>query len=164
MRNRAGRANTKTTGRSAISGLLPVEEGRPPERVSLVCLEFELHAQSDGRRVLEDRARAEERVTNVWHAGHAAARELRGVLADCALSIGHIEPIELEAQFLALTDREWVVGAEVEVISPRRTVTAGDRVDRSAAGHGETFIVAIHRMRAQRIERDARVGAERRAG
>ena len=123
----------KKTGRSVVSELLPVEEWRPPERDSLVCLEFELHAQSDGRRVLEDGAGAEERIVNIWNARHAAAGELRGILADCALCVGHIEPIELEAQFFALADREWVVGAEIEVISPRRTVTAGDRVGRGTA-------------------------------
>src|SRR4029078_2695812 len=74
-------------------------------KVELLYLELELHTQSDGRRVLEDLARAEEGVGYIVHAIHIAADQLRYVLANCALRIGRVEPIEREAQFLALAER-----------------------------------------------------------
>jgi hypothetical protein len=123
-----------------------------------VSLELELHAQADGRRVLEDQPLAEEWVANVRNARHSAGNEVRYILADCALCIGHVEPIKLEAQFLAFTDRDRIVDAKIQVKSRRRTVTPGERVDGRPTGYTETFVVSVNRVRDQRIERNTRLG------
>src|SRR5215475_10340935 len=162
MRTQAPRI--KKWGEAPFPDFSPLEECRPPERVRPGGLEFELGSQADRRRELEDRALAVERVTDIRHASYATGDGESGVLANRALRIGHVEPIEREAQFLALLDRNGVIGAEVQVIGYRRSITARDRVDRCAARQAEAFIVAVDQIRNQLIERNARLGAKRSAG
>src|ERR1051325_550674 len=130
-------------------------------RAKAASLELELDAEAQGRRELEDCARAEERVIDRRDARRAGVNLERRVLTDGPLRVRHVEPVELEPQLAVLTDLNRVVGAEVEVPSRGRAVAARQGVDGRAARDGEALVVAVDGGRDQLVERDARLRAER---
>src|SRR5215218_9686868 len=92
-----------------------------------VWLELELHAQTDSRRELEDRAGTPERVRNRRDSRSAAVDQEGVILPDSALVVQNVEPIHLEAELFTFTDCDRVIGAEVQIVSRRRAGAAGER-------------------------------------
>src|SRR5256714_12414321 len=136
--------------------------GRAPARESSGRLERELRAQSHRGRELEDQPRPVERVEELdaGGTGDAAVNANGLVVAQRALGVGDVEPVELEAQLTLLAERYRVVRAQVELEGRGRAVLARDRVDRRAARHGEALVVAVDRVRYQRVEGLARLRVE----
>src|SRR5581483_7267467 len=95
-------------------------------------LERELRPQAQRRGELEDRALPKEGVINWRHTRSAAVDALRRVLANRALLIGHVEPVEGKAQLFALTNRERIVDADVPIIGRRCASAVGGGVERRA--------------------------------
>ena len=132
-------------------------------------LELELHTESKRRRELEDRSSAVERIRNRRDTRGTAVDQERLILFDSALVIENVEPIELQAELLILTQRNRVVSTQVQVVGRRRAVAAGERVDCRAARYAteawntEAFVVTIDRVRNQSVERNTRLRTERTA-
>src|SRR5262245_50527949 len=101
----------------------------PSGSVEATSLELELHAEAQRRRELEDRARAVERIVHRRNTRRATVDLERRVLADRALEIERVEPIQLQTQLTILTHLNRVVCTQVQVVGGRRAVAAGNRVD-----------------------------------
>src|SRR2546423_1741003 len=136
--------------------------GRAPARESSGRLERELRAQSHRGRELEDQPRPVERVEELDAGGTGdAAVDANGlVVAQRALGVGDVVPVELEAQLTLLAERYRVVRAQVELEGRGRAALARGGLDRRAGRQGEALVVAVDRVRYQRVEGLARLRVE----
>src|SRR6266404_6239775 len=128
-------------------------------------LELKLDSQAQRRRKLKDRSLAIERI---WELDKVSARNgavssQRLVLSHGALAVEDIEPISLYPQLPTFTKFDRVVGAQIQVIGCRRPISAGQRINRRAARHPESFVVPVDGMWNQCIEGNARLDPQRRA-
>jgi len=92
-------------------------------------LELELHTETNRRRELEDCASAVERIRNRSDTRRTAIDEERVVLFDSALAVEDVEPVDLQPELFAFTDRDRIVGAEVQVVDRGRAIAARNRID-----------------------------------
>src|SRR5262249_42763581 len=116
----------------------------------------ELRSKPPGGWELEYSARAEVRIQEARRrcARDTAAESHGLILLNRALRIGHVEPIHLQPQFFVFTHFDWVVSAEIQLEGARTGRASGNRIDRRAARHAETFVLAVNRVWNQRVERD----------
>ena len=89
-----------------------------------IILELELDAQSQSRRVLENRAPSIERIRCIRHARESRRKRERVVLNDRPLRVEDVEPVSREAQLTILAELNRIVGAEVQLVGDRRATFA----------------------------------------